>query len=288
MSTQVVDPALTNEGEGLSGAPVAPADNGRTKPEGMDEQHGTPAAKDGQQSGSEKKTDEGTGEQQKAADEAEKAKETPKDIEGPLREYVSLDHPSGQAAIDMLKNAGVGPNEANAFFAEAIQNNDIQLVDWAGLEARVGKSAAHLIKVGVESYYTEMQQRTTATVEATYDIFGGKDNFEVVKQWAKTLESTDKAFASDLSAIRDMLNEGGAKAKAGARELLRLYNADTKTKGLDNKKLVVGDSTGTVVGTPLSRAQYLEEIKKAHDSKAPQHVIAAIQQRRKAGMAAGL
>jgi hypothetical protein len=85
-----------------------------------------------------------------------------------------------------------------------------------------------------------------------------------------------------------MIDEGGYRAEAGARELLRLYNAAPNTKGLGNAKLAVGDSTGTVVGTHLTRADYLTQLKAAHERGASRAEIQALDARRRAGKAAGI
>lgn len=272
-----LDPGQTN-----AGAPPAPADDGNKKPEGMDETH------DG--AGKEAPPEPAKDEPPKDTPPAEKPTDEPplpKD-EGPLKEFVSLDHPAGDAAIGVLKEAGVGPNEAQAYFAEAIASGDLSKINWAAIEAKIGSAKAFLVRTGVESYYKDAQAKVQNTVAETIKIYGTQENWDNVRNWAQTKEKGDTAFKDQLDGIRDLLNAGGVKAQAGARELLRLYNSDPGTKGKDNGRLVVGDSTGTVIGTPLSRADYVEALKVAYHKGQSATEINALHARRKAGKAQGM
>lgn len=230
-----------------------------------------------------------------AADEAaakaaaDKKAAEDKEAAGPLKSYADFpESPAATAAIDLLKEAGVGPNEANSFFAKAIESGDLKDVDVAGLEAKLGKAKATLVMAGVTAHYEGLAQKSAATVKQTHDIFGGEANWNTVRTWAQTAEKADPAFKSRIDDIRGLLNEGGVRAEAGARELLRLYNAAPQTKGLGNTKLVVGDATGSVIGTALSRADYVKELTAAHERGAKPQEIQALDARRRAGMKAGI
>jgi hypothetical protein len=285
MTTQQIDPAHVDQGQTTAGAPVPPPkDSGNAKPPGWDEQHGDPAAKEAAPAPKQPEAGKDTPAQEKAPDEAPK----PKEPGGPLKDYVTLDNPHGQAAIEVLKESGVDPNEAESFFAKAIKTGDLADVDWASLEARVGKSKALLIKTGVENFHGAEKAKVDATVTTVHEIFNGAENWDKVRTWAHGKEKADAGFKKQVEDIRELLDMGGAKAAAGARELLRLYNSDSGTKGLQNGRLVVGDATGTVIGAPLSRADYIAELKKAHNTGASQTVIAQIDARRRAGKAQGL
>lgn len=267
-----------SEGQGLEGAPKAPPEPSNAPPakDGRDETFA-----DGDPSKAQEKAKEGDGK--------EKDAEPPKPEEKPdIGNYISMDDPAAQGAIDVLKEAGVHVKDADKFFAKAVKSGDLNDVDWAGIEAAVGKAKAFLIQSGVTTYYNNLQAQVHATVKQTHDIFGGAQNFDTVKAWAQAKEKGDEGFKGQVDAIRDLLNEGGAKAAAGARELLRLYNSDGGTKGLDAVKLVTGDTTGKVIGVPLTRADYITELKAAHDRRASPQELAAIDARRKAGMAAGI
>lgn len=267
-----------SEGQGLEGAPKAPPEPSNAPPakEGRDETFA-----DGDPSKPQEKGKEGEGDKKPA--------EPPKPADPPdLGNYITSDDPYIQGVVDVLKEAGVHQRDADKFFDKAKKSGDLADIDWAEIEAKVGKAKAFIIQSGVTSYYNNLQAQVQATVKQTHEIFGGAQNFDAVKVWAQTKEKGDPAFGAQVDAIRDLLNEGGAKAAAGARELLRLYNSDGGTKGLDAVKLVTGNSTGTVIGTPLTRADYITELKAAHDRRASPQELAAIDARRKAGMAKGI
>lgn len=268
-------PADLNAGQTFEGAPVAPADTGAKPPkkEGMDE---TFAAETPEQKA--KAAEQATEDAAKAAEIAEKD----------AKPYITLDDPAGQGAIDVLKESGVPPAEAEAFFAKAMASGDLTDIDWTAVEARIGKGKTFLVKTGVEAYYNNIKTEVDATVSRTYEIFGGAENWTTVKAWANAREATDPKFAKQIDSIRELLNANGAKAEIGARELLRLYNTDGGTKGLGTTKLVVGDATGSVIGAPLTRAEYLKEMHKANDNGAPASVVQALGARRRAGLAAGI
>jgi hypothetical protein len=286
LATQGATTDDLNAGSGdNAGAPKAPVDNGNTPPpkpnkEGIDETNDVVIADDPAKVAADRA----------AAEAAAKAKEAAdKEAAGPLKDYTSFpESPAATAAIDLLKEAGVGPNEANTYFAEAIKTGDLSKVDVKGLEAKLGKSKATLVMAGVTAHYEGLAQKSAQTVTQVHEIFGGADNWTTVRTWAQTSEKADPALKAKIDGIRGMIDEGGYRAEAGARELLRLYNAAPATKGLGTNKLAVGDSTGTVIGTYLSRADYLTELKAAHDKGASPAVIRAIDARRRAGKAAGI
>jgi hypothetical protein len=260
-----------DEGQGIGGAPLAPADTGLTKPdikEGKDEVF-----------------DDGTKEAKPEPKKEEAKKEDPV---VPVPDFVSMNDPAADGAMAVLKEAGVSPAEAEAFFLKAAKSGQLTDIDWPTIEAKIGTAKTFLVKSGVETYYNNKQKVVQETVAQTHTIFGGVQNFDTVKAWAQEREQTDKAFGKQVDTIRGLLNEGGERAALGARELLRLYNSDGGTKGLGATKLATGTSTGNVIGTPLTRAEYVTAMEKAHDTGGNPAVIAALQQRRLAGRNAGI
>lgn len=220
---------------------------------------------------------------------ADKAAADDKEAAGPLKSYaVITDSPAAAAAIDLLKEAGVGPNAANEFFAKALTSGDLKDIDVAGLEAKLGKAKATLVMTGVEAHFTAAKAKGEATVKQVHEIFGGETNWATVRDWAQAAEKADPKIKSQINDIRSLIDEGGARAAAGARELLRMFNAAPTTKGLGASKLAVGDTTGTVVGTYLTRSDYVAELKAAHDRGAKPAEIKAIDARRTAGRKAGI
>ncbi|KRR22164.1 hypothetical protein [Bradyrhizobium retamae] len=263
------------------GAPKAPAAPANAPPEKKgDDEENSVVIVDPAKAAEEKAAAEKAAAEKAAAD---------KEAAGPLKDYTSFpESPAANAAIELLKEAGVGPNAANEFFAKALKSGDLNDVDVAGLEAKLGKAKATLVMAGVTAHYEGLAAKVTETVTQVHGIFGGKENWDTVKTWAQKTEKADPAFKAKVDEIRSMLNEGGIRADLGAKELLRLYNSAPDQKGLGTNKLAVGDSTGTVIGTALSRAQYLAELKTAHARNAKPAEIKALDARRLAGKKAGI
>lgn len=263
-------------GQSFEGAPKPPADTGNEPPkkedkkklEGIDETFNDDDKKD---------------EPQKKEPEKEEPKNT-----GTPNEFVKFGDPAADAVIDILKEVGITPKEAEDLFGRAMRSGKLEDIDWAAIEAKAGASKTFLIKSGVETVHNSRLAKVQDTVKQTHEIFGGEKNWDTVKTWAQTKEAGDPVFKKKVDSIRDLLNEGGPRAEIGARELLRLYNTDGGTKGFGATKLVSGTATGNVIGTPLTRADYVAELKLAYDRNAKPHEIEAINARRNAGIKAGI
>lgn len=285
LASQGATPDNLDDGSkgGAPKPPPAPSNEPPPKKEGKDEENTVvvtdPADKAKADADAKAKADK------EAADKAAADKEAA----GPLKTYSNFpDSPAANAAVSLLKEAGIGPNEANAYFEKAIQSGDLKDVDVAGLEAKLGKDKTTLVMAGVTAHYTALSEKASATVKQTHDIFGGEANWNAVKTWAQTAEKADPKLKAQIDDIRGLLDEGGHRAAAGARELLRLYNAGPDNKGLGTSSLVSGDSSGTVIGTALTRAQYVAELTSAHARGAKRAEIQALDARRRAGMKAGI
>lgn len=224
------------------------------------------------------------------ATEADAGKEGDEEDDEPVvTEWAEWEDPSAAAAVDLLKEAGVTPTEADKIFAKAVESGDLRDIDVKELEAKVGKTKALLIMNGVKDYHQRVYVENARHVKEVQDIFGGEAGWTTVKEWAQAREKSDPAFKKTLDGIRDDLNSGNDRAiKAAAKDLLRAYNGAPNTKGLGNKNVVKGDGRPAAAGAPLSRADYLTELKKAHGSGASQAVIAQLDARRMAGKKAGL
>ncbi|QOE32156.1 scaffolding protein [Rhizobium phage Paso] len=224
------------------------------------------------------------------ATEADAGKEGDEEDDEPVvTEWAEWEDPSAAAAVDLLKEAGVTPTEADKIFAKAVESGDLRDIDVKELEAKVGKTKALLIMNGVKDYHQRVYVENAKHVSEVQAVFGGEQGWNTVKEWAQTREKSDPAFKKELDAIREDFNSGNARAiKGAANDLLALYNGSPNTKGLGNKKLVKGDGRPAAAGAPLSRADYLTELKAAHASGASGAVIAQLDARRMAGKKAGL
>jgi hypothetical protein len=281
-----LDAGAITSGDGIPKAPPEPSNEPapkKAKPEGMDEEHGTDGKK------AEPTAEEKAAAEKATKEAADKAAAAEKEAAGPLKDYVDFsDSPAAGAAVNLLKEAGIGPNEANGYFEKALKSGDLNDVDVKGLEAKLGKDKATLVMAGVTAHYNALAEKHAASVKAVHEVFNGQKNWETVRDWAQAAEKADPKVKAQVNAIRGMLDEGGFRAEAGARELLRMYNAAPNVKGLGTAKLATGDSTGSVIGTHLNRADYLAELKAAHGRNASRAEIQALDARRRAGKAAGI
>lgn len=282
-ATQGAGAEHIDDGQSTKGAPVAPVVENGPHGDGVKPVEDDAAAK----AAAAAKEEPAKAEAPDApADEEKKDEEDEKVV---LKEYSQFEDPSAQAAVDLLKESGVSPAEAQDIFAKAIESGDTRDIDVKALEAKVGKTKALLIMNGVQDYHNRTTTQNTATVSMVHELFGGEQNWGTVREWAQVREKNDPAFKKELDSIRDDINSGGRAAKAAAKDLLALYNGNPNTKGLGTQsaKLVKGDGSATSAA-PLSRSDYITELKKAHSSGAPASTIAALDQRRLAGKNAGI
>lgn len=284
-TSENLDPGQTRQG-----APVAPADSGNEPPKQEPTPEQKKAAEDAEKA---RIADAERIEQERLAAEAKEAEEAAKKAaeakeKQELTEYIAIDDPSATAAIDLLKEAGVTPTEANAIFAKAIESGDLADIDVAALEAKLGKAKATLVMAGVQDYYGRQTENNAAATKAVYEIMGGEKGWETVKTWAQAKEKADPGFKKSLNEIRKLLDAGGLQSELGGRELLRLFNADPDTKGLNSGDITRGDGLGRGAGAPMSRAEYIEAYEAAHKRGASSTELAALNARRRAGKAAGI
>ena len=218
----------------------------------------------------------------KAKEEAEKAAEDEnKEADEELTEYPEYGDEAADAAVSLLKEAGVTPAEADKFFREAVEANDLSKIDIAALTEKVGKDKASLIMMGVKDYYNRQMASTQESVDAVYGVVGGKENWDQVSAWARTKSNSDKAFASRMAELNQMFDLNKSAASMAARELVDLYNKDSNNKSL-SVNMTHGDSSASRSGLgsePLSRADYIEQLKAA-EAKGDKAKVAELNARR--------
>lgn len=289
IATQGATTADLSEGHSSTGH-KAPEPPSNTKPDnkGDDEVHGIPVKK----APSETKTPEQKAADDAAAKAAAEAKPPVEDVANPeigVTEYITLDNPVGQAAIETLKAAGVSPMEANVIFNKAIESGNLEDVDWAALQKKVKPHEFQLIKSGVETYYNDEYKEVSATVAKGYEIVGGEDNWKTVVKWSNAKAKADPAYAKVENDIRKAINQNGFIAEAAVTKLKSLYEADPKNSslGAQTVKIATGDSTGAPV-EPLSKQAYLAAMHELQSRKHTAAEVQALRNRRMAGMSAGI
>ncbi|QOE32101.1 scaffolding protein [Rhizobium phage Palo] len=206
-------------------------------------------------------------------------------------EWVSVGNEHADAAIELMKAAGVKPVEGNAIFDEAIKTGDLNKVKWDLLEARLGKAQASLVRTGITAYYDGEYKEQQAVVDHAYAQVGGKEGWDKLVKWAHTTATVDKAFDKQLAEYRRALEVGGFAGKAAVDALKVAYEAAPGNSSLGGKKMERGSTPPAnheTASAPLSRADYYREMSKAGGDRAPAHVVAQLRARRQAGMAQGI
>lgn len=204
-------------------------------------------------------------------------------------QWVATGNEHADAAIELMKEAGIKPVEGNDIFAEAIEKGDLKLVKWDILESRIGKAKASLVRAGVQQYFDGEYKQQMATQTYAYEKVGGAEGWAKVQKWAKAEEGKNAEFAGKLNDYRKALSIGGFAAQAAIDAIKTAYEADPKNGSIGGKELERGTRTPkSSVGEPLSRAAYVTELRKAGGDRAPADVQAALWARRQAGAKAGL
>lgn len=186
----------------------------------------------------------------------------PKD-EAPKEEFESYGHPGADAAVRLMKESGVTPEQADAWFAKVKVSGNAEDMNLAEMEKVLGKDKAALISTSVKAYYADTKATGQANAKAAADAVGGTENFGLVKDWALKKEKADPAFAKQLNEFRKMIEIGTAPAALAGKALQGLYEADPNNKSL-SIKMVQGDSATSVdAAGSITRADYLAQMKVA-------------------------
>lgn len=262
-----------NRGEGAPKAPVV--NNAPPVKEQTPEEKAAAAAKVAEAEAAAKKVAD-----DKAKEEAEKAKETPAE-EG--TEYMDYGDDNANAVVTILKEANIPVMEANELFKEAIESGDFSKIDVAKLTEKLGAAKATLVLNGVKTYYNTATANTKETVTAAYDAVGGEANYKKVQAWARSQADKDPAFRAHMESLNSMFDLNKTAAVMAARELVSLYEKDSGNSSLTRKQ-VHGERAVTTPdsqGEFLSRNDYLAQVKEAH-AKNDQHAVARLRAQRAA------
>lgn len=194
-------------------------------------------------------------------------------------------HPSADAALDLMKDAKLTKIDIQAIFGAAVASKDLTKIDQNLLKTKMGKQAPAVMAL-ITQFHTETNARNTAIATMVHGIMGGPEKWNTVRDWAQAREKVDTGFAAELSQTRKMLEKGGLGAKLAAENMLKSYNADPKTKGLQNgEKVNPGvNAQGNAETAPLSRDEYLAAVKLENKKSNPSPaVLSSLSARRAAG-----
>lgn len=219
--------------------------------------------------------------------EDEEEEDTPGDNSW-KEEWLTVGNVHADAAIGLMKKAGMTPVEGNAVFDAALKSGNLEDVNWEVLEARLGKDAATLVRTGVENYYNTEYKAQLAVQQYAYGLVGGEKEWTKVQKWAAKLESTDQSFAAELSEWRQALSVGGFAAKAAVDAIKSKYESAPGNSST-NRHMERGSATPKDTNaTAWTRAQYYEAMEKAGGDRAPEHLKAEYRRNREAGRAKGI
>lgn len=241
------------------GAPKAPEVNNAPPPkEQTAEEKASEAAKTAEAQEAEKKAAE-----DKAEEDAEK--ETA-EVEV-LQEYPDYGDANANAVVSMLQEAKVTAVEAHELFKDAIATGDFTKINMATLTEKLGKGKADLVLLGVQTYYNTTTAAVKDTVTAVHTEVGGEANYGKIQAWARAKAAKDTGFATQVEGLNAMFDLNKTAALMAARELRALYEKDSGNSSLTTKQ-VHGDSAATTANSGegyISRGDYLEQLKKAHE-----------------------
>ena len=189
----------------------------------------------------------------------------------------------GNNVLGYLQDAGVTTADAKAMLFDAAQAGDINLIDTAALEDKLGKHGANIILAGAKAFIAEGKEKVAHITETVHTAVGGEESWNKVRDWA-----ADNVDADVLAEYRPMIDKGGAAARFAAQEIVGLYNADTKNSSIQTNNRAEATSVSPPASTAYNRAEYVKALDKAHKENAPQKVFDQIQAARNAGRKKGL
>lgn len=275
---QGVTPASLSDGQ-MGGGNKTPADTGVTKP--------VPEPTAEEKAAAQKVIDDKAAADKLVADEAA-AKKAGTDQVGKT-EWAKSEDPVYNSVIEMLTDSGVSPMEGSAIFDKAVASGNLEDIDWDALQKKVKPGQFTLIKAGVEKYYDDQYKPVRETVAKGHEIVGGEENWIKVRDWAQKAEKAGKL--PQIEEIRRAIGQNGWIAQKAIEELKSLYEKDPSNKGLGVNKITEGNVNQVIAaGDALNAADYRTELNKLRDGfrEPDPKKLAALQARRKAGMAANL
>jgi len=191
----------------------------------------------------------------------------------------------GNSVLSMLQNGGMTPDEAKAMIYDPLkEHGDVTKLDQKALAEKIGEDRAALVMAGIENFSGKIAEQTKASVEAVHGVMGGKENWDKVLPWAKKNIPADA-----LGEYADMIDQGGAKARFAAQEILGKFNADTANTSINGSSSTLeGDTTPADSGRKITAKEYADELNKAHKGNAKKAVFDEIQAARVRGRKAGI
>lgn len=221
--------------------------------------------------------------QEETVDKADEADETP-----PVEGYTEYANPTLKQVVGILKDAKVPVEVSNAIFAPALETGDMSKVDKKALVEALGADKAELVLVLAESYYKTEFENIKNITNSAYELVGGKEVYDAMREWVQIKETSDPDFAKDMVEIRNLIDTGTPRAvKAAVSELFDLYKKDPNTTVAAS--LIKGEKPDSTLGLePLTRAEYTKLVTQANRNGTYEQVKDNLWARRQVGMKQGL
>ena len=296
----MVDEVKTAAEKAASAQGVKPADandsnagGGNPAPAAIPAEAPTPEPTAEEKAAAEKKVADEKAAEELKAKEAEGDDTNKEDAPLDIATWGSTGHEAADSALTLLQNAGVTPEEAKVMMFDAVMAGDIASIDRAALEAKVGKDRAVLIMAGVTTFVNDKNTRNEQIVADIKEASGGEENWNKMTAWSKGQNAEGKPNVSDenLNDWRDMIDEGGAKARFAVNELAAAFNADAANSSIavsNANPALDGDTRAATTARAISRTEFAEELNKANRQNASQAVIDEIHAARHTGRNKGI
>lgn len=200
-----------------------------------------------------------------AADDKADENKDDKAEDEPNTEYVSYDDPAADGIVAILKEANVDVKVSDEIFREAAETGDLTKINKEKLVELVGEAKANMVMLAAQDYYTRTMGVVQESVTAVHEAVGGEAAWQALQKWAAAKQEKDPAFKKQCEDYNRMFDLNKTSAVMAAKALREAYNADPKNKSLTTN-ITQGNKSGSVqVDEPLSRADYVTQLKAAYD-----------------------
>ena len=133
--------------------------------------------------------------------------------------YQKTDNPSINAALGIISRAGIDP--ANSVVQAALNGDTASLVHvMRYLNVEDGEVAVQLLEQVHKTRQEQLSQEQAKAVEAIYQSVGGKEQWDIMQEFAKATYSPE-----DLKELIEDLDAGGRVAQLRVKELHKAFKA---------------------------------------------------------------
>ena len=133
--------------------------------------------------------------------------------------YQKTDNPAVNAALGIISRAGIDPS--NQVVQAALNGDTASLVHvMRYLNVEDGEVAVQLLEQVHKTRQEQLSQEQSKAVEAIYQSVGGKEQWDIMQEFAKATYSPE-----DLKELIEDLDAGGRVAQLRVKELHKAFKA---------------------------------------------------------------